>query len=104
MFFKTASAEKKHSLSMITKVLIIDDDNSLQRLMRAHLKAHTSFDVMQATDGLSGLAFAKNDRPSLIILDWMLPDMDGIDVLKKLKRLKQTQHIPRGRKLANHRS
>ena len=76
------------------KILVIDDDSSLQRLVRAHLNLHTKFEVIQAIDGYSGLAHAQNDLPNLIVLDWMLPDIEGMEVLRKLKANRQTRDIP----------
>ena len=76
------------------QVLVIDDDGSLQRLVRIHLQNHTDYEVLQALDGRSGLLRAKVDHPCLIILDWMLPDIEGVEILSALKSYSGTQDIP----------
>jgi len=77
-----------------SKVLVIDDDSSLRRLVRARLESHENVNVEQAARGDDGLRQATSFNPDLIILDWMLPDIQGIDVLKKLKSDDKTKDIP----------
>jgi len=77
-----------------SKVLVIDDDPSLQRLLRFRLERHEKVFVEQAKDGSEGLQRAGGSCPDLIILDWMLPDIQGLDVLKRLKANQATKHIP----------
>jgi len=76
------------------KVLVIDDDPSLQRLLRARLESHEKVNVEQATGGKDGFRQAVSASPNLIILDWMLPDIQGLDVLKLLKADNKTKDIP----------
>ena len=84
MFFKSAPK----------KVLIIDDDPSLLRQLRFRLETREKLNVVLAESGESGLEQAANNDFDLIILDWMLPDMQGIDVLSEFKSDKQTKDIP----------
>lgn len=74
-------------------VLIIEDEKDIVDLIEYHLK-QADFSVMAASDGPSGLESAKKARPSLIILDLMLPGMDGKDVCRALKSNPLTQSIP----------
>lgn len=76
------------------KVLVIDDDPSLQRLLHARLEMHEDVKVIEAMDGKSGLAQADDHNPDLIILDWMLPDIQGIEVLERLRRESSTKRTP----------
>lgn len=76
------------------KVLVIDDDASLQRQVRVHLETREKLDVIQAMDGESGLERSVGDEPDLIILDWMLPDIQGPEVLARLKTGDSTKNIP----------
>jgi len=69
----------------MTKILIIDDEPSIINLVTAYLKPE-GFDVFTATDGPSGLKSARAFKPDLIILDIMLPGMDGIELLSRLRR------------------
>ena len=78
----------------IKKVLIIDDDRSLLRQISFRLKKHEGFDTVVAEDGQSGLLAAANQHLDLIILDWTLPDISGIDVLATLKTREKTKNTP----------
>jgi len=65
-------------------VLVIDDEAQIQRLLRHTLEAE-GYRVFEAPDGQQGLTEAVKHRPDLIILDLGLPDMDGVDVLKRFR-------------------
>lgn len=69
----------------MTKILIIDDEPSIVNLVTAYLKPE-GYEIYTAADGLSGLKSAHAFRPDLIILDVMLPGMDGIELLSRLRR------------------
>ncbi len=73
-----------------TRVLVIDDDRKLCRLIREYL-APMGYDVSLAHTGPDGLELALRETPHAIILDVMLPGMDGFEVLKKLRR---TSDVP----------
>jgi len=66
------------------KVLIIEDELSFLGLLRDTFSAE-GFDVIYAPDGEDGLALAKKEKPDILILDILMPKMDGIEVAKKLK-------------------
>ena len=76
------------------KILIVDDDPSLLRQLRFRLEKRDQLSVIVAETGESGLEQTGNHDFDLIILDWMLPDMQGIDVLTELKTGKDTKEIP----------
>jgi two-component system alkaline phosphatase synthesis response regulator PhoP len=69
----------------MTKILVIDDEPSIINLVSAYLKPE-GYDVYTATDGNAGLKSAHAFKPDLIILDLMLPGMDGIELLTRLRR------------------
>jgi two-component system alkaline phosphatase synthesis response regulator PhoP len=69
----------------MAKILVIDDEPSIVNLVTAYLKPE-GYEVHAATDGPSGLKAARVFRPDLIILDIMLPGMDGIELLSRLRR------------------
>lgn len=69
----------------MTKILIIDDEPSIVNLVTAYLKPE-GYEVLTATDGPSGLKAARAFKPDLVILDIMLPGMDGIELLSRLRR------------------
>jgi two-component system alkaline phosphatase synthesis response regulator PhoP len=67
------------------KILVIDDEPSIVKLVAAYLKPE-GYEVRTAADGPSGLKTARAFKPDLIILDVMLPGMDGIELLSRLRR------------------
>jgi len=75
------------------RVLIIEDDKDILNLVAWHLKA-ADYEVLKAEDGVSGLETALREKPDLVVLDLMLPGMDGLDVCKTLKRNKETGAMP----------
>lgn len=70
---------------MSKKVLIVDDEESIVELLKFHL-AKEGYDVITASDGKTALERAKRERPDLIILDIMLPEMDGFEVCQNLRK------------------
>jgi len=74
-------------------ILIIEDEKDIVDLIAYHL-GQSGFSVISALDGPSGLERAKKERPGLVILDLMLPGMDGKDVCRALKLNPLTQSIP----------
>src|SRR5512142_318893 len=69
----------------MAKILVIDDEPSITNLVTAYLKPE-GYQVYTAADGPSGLKAARAYKPDLIILDVMLPGMDGIELLSRLRR------------------
>jgi two-component system, OmpR family, alkaline phosphatase synthesis response regulator PhoP len=69
----------------MAKILVIDDEPSIINLVSAYLKPE-GYEVYTAADGNSGLKAARAFKPDLIILDLMLPGMDGIELLSRLRR------------------
>ena len=67
------------------KILLIDDEPSIHNVVTAYLKAE-GYEYQSAMDGPSGLASARSFKPDVIILDVMLPGMDGIEILANLRR------------------
>jgi two-component system, OmpR family, alkaline phosphatase synthesis response regulator PhoP len=67
------------------KILVIDDEPSIVKLVEAYLKPE-GYEVLTAVDGVSGFKAAQVFKPDLIILDVMLPGMDGIELLSRLRR------------------
>jgi DNA-binding response OmpR family regulator len=75
------------------KILVVDDEQDILRLLEAHLKA-SGYEVLMAADGNDGLNKAKTEKPDLIILDLMLPFIDGIQICRMLKFDVLYKHIP----------
>jgi two-component system alkaline phosphatase synthesis response regulator PhoP len=75
------------------KILIIDDEADLLETMRFRLDA-AGYEVITAQDGSTGINKAKSENPDLIILDVMMPGIDGFQTLKQLKEEASTKRIP----------
>jgi two-component system response regulator MprA len=78
---------------MAQRVLIVDDEDSIVDYLRLGLQ-YEGFDVRTASNGLKALASAQADRPDLIILDVMLPMVDGLEVCRRLRGQFRTGQIP----------
>ncbi|WP_119070679.1 response regulator [Aggregatilinea lenta] len=74
-------------------VLVIDDFEGLSRLLKRYLAGYQCR-IISATDGMSGLSLAREIQPNAVILDVMMPDMDGWEVLQRFQNHPDTQHIP----------
>ena len=80
---------------MTTKrVLVIDDDEDIQDVARVALEVVGGWEVITASSGREGLRLAATELPDAILLDVMMPDLDGISTLKQLKANPATQPIP----------
>jgi DNA-binding response OmpR family regulator len=75
------------------RILIVDDEEDLRKMLKFRLEA-LNFDVLEAADGQEGLNKTRNDRPDLVILDLMLPKLDGFKVCRMLKFDEKYKHIP----------
>jgi DNA-binding response OmpR family regulator len=79
--------------SKAKKVLVVDDDPVVIRLVKELLKAQ-GFLVETAKDGIDAMLMVQNNKPDLIILDIMMPELNGYDVLKTLKFNEDYKKIP----------
>src|SRR6202040_804101 len=78
---------------MTARVLVVDDVAANVRLLEARLSAEY-FDVITAMSGADALAICQRAECDLVLLDVMMPDMDGFEVCRRLKENPATQHIP----------
>jgi DNA-binding response OmpR family regulator len=87
--------EKKSHLSTgrKQKILIIEDEATLQKALQEIL-LQENYEVISALDGKRGLEMALSEAPNMILLDLILPKMDGFEVLKDLKKDEKTKEIP----------
>lgn len=75
------------------RILIIDDDKELSQLLGDTFKEH-GCDIILASDGEEGIMKAKTEKPALILLDILMPKVDGMKVLETLHTADETKHIP----------
>jgi two-component system, OmpR family, alkaline phosphatase synthesis response regulator PhoP len=77
----------------VTKVLVIDDEAPIRLLCRVNLEAE-KMDVVEAAEGAEGLELARAEKPDIVLLDVMMPGMDGWQVAEKLLENQETSQIP----------
>jgi DNA-binding response OmpR family regulator len=77
----------------MTKVLVVDDEAPIRLLCRVNLEAD-GMEVIEAADGQTGLAMARSEQPDVILLDVMMPTMDGWQVAEQLVDDAQAGQIP----------
>lgn len=75
------------------KILLIDDDDALMTVFATALRRH-GYDVITAANGQTGLDKTKAEKPDLVFLDQVLPDIQGNEVLKTLKEDLETKDVP----------
>lgn len=79
---------------MSRRVLIVDDDDAIREVVQASLEMVAGWTVAAASSGLEALALATADPPDAIILDVMMPTMDGPTTFAKLQADERTRHVP----------
>ncbi len=76
------------------KILIVDNEAGLVQLLKLNLEATGRYQVKTETKGTEAINAARAFQPDLILLDVVMPDLSGPDVVRKIKADKETQHIP----------
>jgi DNA-binding response OmpR family regulator len=75
------------------KILIAEDSSTVRRLIAAHLAAD-GYEVIEAADGEQALAAVRAERPDLLVLDKIMPKLDGFDVVRELRADPDTRAVP----------
>lgn len=78
---------------MATRILLIEDEEAIQELIAFSL-TQAGYEVFRASDAEQGLQMVQNNLPDLIVLDWMLPKMSGIECARRLRHHERTRTIP----------
>ncbi len=78
---------------MSKKILVVDDERHIVRLVQVNLQKD-GYDVSTASNGREAIEQAQENRPDLIVMDVMMPEMDGFEALKHLKEDPKTEDIP----------
>lgn len=78
---------------MAKKILVVDDERHIVRLVEVNL-ARAGYDVAVAYDGVEALEVFAKEKPDMVVLDVMMPRMDGFEVLKKLQADPNSQDVP----------
>ena len=69
---------------MAARILLVEDEENLAKFIQMEL-SYEGYEVQVASDGLSGLMAARDQEPDLILLDWMLPGLTGVEVCRRLR-------------------
>ena len=77
----------------MTKILVIDDDSAINELIKINLELQ-GYEVVQAFNGVEGFAKAKQEEPSLIVLDVMMPEVDGYTVAQRIRQCSEISETP----------
>ena len=78
---------------MNNKILVIDDDLAINELIKVNLEL-AGYKVIQAFDGIKGFALAKQELPCLVVLDVMMPEVDGFTVAQRIRKNPETAEVP----------
>lgn len=78
---------------MAIKILAVDDSSTVRKLVRKAFREYNC-DILEAPNGVEGLALANKEKPQLIILDITMPVMDGVEMLSRLKNESELKKIP----------
>lgn len=81
-------------LKMTKRILVIDDEDSVLEIVQISLESAANWDVITASSGSAGIELAVSKQPDAIILDLVMPEMDGVTIFKKLQDNIATSHIP----------
>ncbi len=71
-------------MEKVLKILVVEDDNNMSKLLNREL-SHEGYNVVTADNGRTALEMFENEKPDLILLDIMIPEMNGIEVLRKIR-------------------
>jgi CheY-like chemotaxis protein len=85
--------EKKTTVTA-KRILVIDDEDDIRKLIQTCLEVMGGWQIITASSGIEGLNLAQSERPDAIILDVMMPDMDGLTTLERLQTNQITSSIP----------
>ncbi len=76
------------------RILFIDDEEDIKTIAGFCFELETNWTLLSASSGKEGIAIAETEQPDAILLDVMMPDLDGMQTLEKLQNNPKTKHIP----------
>lgn len=76
------------------RVLVVDDFATMRKIVRNILKQIGFEDIVEAEDGTAALRLIKNDKVGLVVTDWNMPNMSGLDLLREIRQDSQTADLP----------
>ena len=91
---ETQRSSQVEALKETTTIVIVEDDLEIGVLLVESIREETPYKVLLATHGTQALDLLQNLQPQLIILDYRLPDMDGIEFYRRIHALKTLEEVP----------
>ena len=88
------AALSKVAIDRFPRIAIVDDNPDVRRLIRRILQSQGDYTLFEATNGREAIELAHKEHPNLMILDLMMPEMDGFSVLEKIQSSPDTADIP----------
>ncbi len=86
--------QKSHWRSKMAKILIVNDTPHLLQLMKQHLRKEKYFQIIEAYDGKMALQKVEAEKPDLVVLDIVMPEMDGFEVCRMIRNSEKTRELP----------
>jgi len=74
-------------MSEKSRILIVDDEIPFSKLLKLHLEGNAHYDIFTANSGQAALEFVERHKPDLVLLDIIMPDMNGLECLKRIKAM-----------------
>lgn len=90
----TTNSSPDNPLMMTKRILIIDDEETIQTVVQFGIRMAAGWEVITASSGPKGIHTAQTEQPDVILLDVMMPEMDGIATFKALQAHPETEQIP----------
>ncbi|MCA1749551.1 MAG: response regulator, partial [Parasphingopyxis sp.] len=78
---------------MPARLLLVEDDMALSELLKFHFERE-DFEVSHTADGEEALLLARENPPDIVLLDWMIEGLSGIEVCRRLRRMDETANVP----------
>lgn len=78
----------------VKRILFIDDEEDIKTLAQFCLESEAGWSMMSASNGQEGIEIAEKEKPDAILLDAMMPDLDGIQTIARLRKNSETKNIP----------
>ncbi len=75
------------------KILLVEDDKILREILKNELKKHFQFEIVETESGIQAVNLSKDEEVKIVILDWELPDLDGIKVLNFLRKIYRKSYL-----------
>src|SRR5437868_5642101 len=79
---------------MTRKILVVDDEDNVREVTKMSLEVMGGWEALSASNGADGIAVAEKEQPDAILLDVMMPGMDGPTTFQELQNKESTKHIP----------